>query len=59
MAVTKKDENARVSVKSIIDSTLIHSGLEIEAFEVVSVTKELADELIATGYCKLVKVKEV
>lgn len=52
-------ETKRVSVKSILNGTLIHNGIEVAPLEVLSVTEDLAKELIATGYVKEVKVKEV
>lgn len=54
MAVAKK-----VNVKSKLNGTLIYNDIEIGPFEIVSVDESLAKELVATGYCELIKVKEV
>lgn len=48
----------RVTVQSIVDKTILH-GEYFNAFEVVTVGAELAKELIATGYFKEVKSREV
>ncbi|MGL5712350.1 MAG: hypothetical protein ACRCX7_11050 [Cetobacterium sp.] len=54
MAVSKK-----ISVQSVLDGTLLHNDIEIAPFEVISVDEKIALELVATKFCKLVKVKEV
>jgi hypothetical protein len=54
-----KNEEKRITVKSVLNATLIHGLVKIEAFEILSVNEELAKELIATGYVKEVKTKEV
>ncbi|MGL5712146.1 MAG: hypothetical protein ACRCX2_03935 [Paraclostridium sp.] len=51
--------NEKVQIKSNLDSTLIHNGIEIEAGEMISVDCEIAQELIAKKFCTLVKVKAV
>lgn len=54
MAAAKK-----VSIQSVIGSTLIHNGITIKAFEVVSVDEKVAKELIELKYVKEIKVKEL
>lgn len=48
-----------VQVRSNLDSTLVHNGIEIEAREIVSVDSKVAEELINKGFCTLIKVKAV
>ncbi|MGL5716961.1 MAG: hypothetical protein ACRCX2_28355 [Paraclostridium sp.] len=55
MATTVK----KVNVKSKLNGVLIHNEIEVGPFEIVSVSESLGRELVETGYCELVKVKEV
>lgn len=61
ISVAKNEEikkDVKVNVKSILNGTLHHNDIKLEAFEVITVSRELADELIATGYVKEIKTRE-
>lgn len=49
----------KVNVKSLLDSTLVHGDIEIEAGDIVILDKEVADVLIKKGFVKEIKAKEV
>lgn len=49
----------KIQVKSMLDSTLIHNGIVIEAGEIVALDEETAKELIDKKFCEQIKVKGI
>lgn len=50
--------NKKITVQSIIDSTLWHDNVIIEAHEIVLLDEACAEELIKKGFCKAITAKE-
>lgn len=51
----KEVKNEKVTVQSLLDSTLWHRDIEINAHEIVQIDSSYADELIKKGFCKPIK----
>lgn len=56
MAV-KDTKNEKVTVKSLLGSTLWHRDIVIEAHEIVQIDSSYADELIKKGFCAPIKAQ--
>lgn len=50
--------NKKITVQSILDSTLWHNDVVVEAHEIVLLDEACATELIKKGFCKAITVKE-
>lgn len=57
MAVAK--EVKTLTIKSLLDATLIYNGIEIMAGEIVELDYDSAKYLVDKGYCEEVKKRKV
>lgn len=58
--VTKKtNKKKKVTVKSVLESTLCYNGLEIEAGSMIVIDADIAKHFIEKGFCVEIKAVEM
>lgn len=55
----KTTKAGNITIQSLLDSTLIHGDIVIAPKEIVIVDKEIAEELVAKGFVKVIEVKRI